>query len=143
MARSIDRRSVNNAKQAQSDTDLTDLEPSREVDMRQDGSVRRYGGGGRAMADYFSADNRMKTVARGELLGILQMLEWNRDRSRGLVFRLLDSLVVLCRRAWAWAWREPYIPSIARAFAAHYEANTIQPVTKAVAKKQGVEHGGM
>lgn len=52
------------------------------ADIRADGSLRRAGPGRRSMLDYFSGDDQRREVRRGELLGILEQIEYIRREHR-------------------------------------------------------------
>lgn len=53
-----------------------------ETEAREAERARRSGvhqtGGGTGIADFFSKENRLKPMTRGELLGFLEMLEYSR-----------------------------------------------------------------
>lgn len=66
----IDRRASSNTSDA----------PKTQI--REDGSLRRGATGGRTFADFFSQENRLKPIVRGDLLGFIEAMEYHRWRNR-------------------------------------------------------------
>lgn len=89
---------------------------------RQRGDIHQAGGGG-GFADYFSNENREKPVKRGEILGLLEMLEYSR---RAYVWwRVLGR----------WVTRTPAPMNLPRQMSRAYWKNTLQPALAAIQEK--------
>lgn len=53
-----------------------------EADVRQDGSVRRFGGGARRESEFLSAENLERPMNRRDLINYLSMIEYSRSQWR-------------------------------------------------------------
>lgn len=89
---------------------------------RQRGDIHQAGGGG-GFADYFSSENREKPVKRGELLGLLEMLEYS--RSAYVWWRVLGRFLT----------RTPAPMNLPRAMSRAYWRHTLQPALEAINEK--------
>lgn len=72
------RRKSSFREQVERERALETADEAREAELRQDGSVRRLNKGGRSWNDFFDSKNKQRPLVRGEFLGILEMLAYNR-----------------------------------------------------------------
>ena len=70
-------------EQVERERELEAADEAREPEIRADGSVRRLNKGGRTWLDFFNEKNRQRPLVRGEFLGILEMLAYNRRANVG------------------------------------------------------------
>lgn len=89
-------------------------------DIRADGSVRRLNPGGRSFADFFSEQNRQRPMVRGEVLGFLEMLAYNRKAC------------VWYRRLARWLTRKPGPGDLWDALAIGHDVKTVRPAFERV-----------
>jgi hypothetical protein len=119
-AKLIDRRAGSTHRTKFDDAVEQEAAEERRPDIRADGSVRRLNPGGRSFADFFSEKNRQRPMVRGEVLGFLEMLAYNRKA------------MVWWRRVARWLTRKPGPGDMWDALAiAHYE-KTVRPAFERV-----------
>lgn len=94
------------------------IDAEREA-AKNDGSVHQAGGG-TGIADFFSKENRHKPVQRGELLGLLEMIEYSRHSH------------VWWRRLGRFLTRTPGIQNLPRQMRRAYWNTTLKPALDAV-----------
>jgi hypothetical protein len=75
------------------------------VDIREDGSLRRPGKGGRSLAHFFAAENHQRPITRGEYINLRSSEEYARRESRWFV------------RIWRFLLGEPRVTDTPRRFA--------------------------
>jgi hypothetical protein len=88
-------------------------------EARQRGEIHQAGGGD-GIADFFSKENRDRPIKRGELLGLLEMLEYS--RASHAWWRTLGRLLT----------RTPGIQNLPRQMRRAYWRSTLKPALDAV-----------
>ncbi len=92
--------------------------------LREEAKSREAGvhqaGGGTGIADFFSQENRFKPMTRGELLGLLEMLEYS--RASHVWWRKLGRLLM----------GKPGIQNLPRQMRRAYWQTTLKPALEAV-----------
>src|SRR5579864_6134681 len=86
---------------------------------RERGDMHQAGGGS-GFAEYFATENRMKSVTRGELLGMFEMVEYARRSN------------TWWRRLGRWFTRTPGMPNVPTQMARAHWRHTIQPALEKV-----------
>lgn len=75
-------------------------EPREPLDLKENGSLRRFGPGHRTASDFFSDEKQRQDVTRGELLNVLGMVEYNRQQARPWW------------RLWRWLTKVPQVTNV-------------------------------
>lgn len=115
MADIIDRRSANGDGAKENPP-----EDGGKLDLTSEREIRRTAGGGRTWSEFFSQGNRDKPMRRGEVLGLLEMIEYSRRAGQWW------------RRLRRWLFRMDGMVSMPDQMADAYVRKTLRPTQDAV-----------